>query len=240
MELKTMIANWIKEARRDAGLSGEALGTKLAFELGTARGHTKANISHWETEKHGPSLQQLLAIAKITGKSLPSAIIDGLRGTDPTQLLPGAMRVVVPEANDDSFVQVPMVKLRLSAGVTGFQTEPEQHDGGTVGMRRDWVERKGLNPAKLIAILVKGQSMEPTLYEDDIVVINTADRKPAVGEVFAVNFNGEPVVKRMQKDGGRWWLASDNPDQRTYYRRACEGDSCLIIGRVVRKESDRI
>jgi phage repressor protein C with HTH and peptisase S24 domain len=240
MELKTMIANWIKEARKDAGLSGEALGTKLAFELGTARGHTKANISHWETEKHGPSLQQLLAIAKITGKSLPAAIIDGLRGTDPTQLLPGAMRVVVPEANDDSFVQVPMVKLRLSAGVTGFQTEPEQHDGGTVGMRRDWVERKGLNPAKLIAILVKGESMEPTLYEDDIVVINTADRKPAVGEVFAVNFNGEPVVKRMQKDGGRWWLASDNPDQRTYYRRACEGESCLIIGRVVRKESDRI
>jgi phage repressor protein C with HTH and peptisase S24 domain len=82
--------------------------------------------------------------------------------------------------------------------------------------------------------------MEPTLYEDDIVVINTADKKPAVGEVFAVNFNGEPVVKRMQKDGGRWWLASDNPDQRTYYRRACEGDGCLIIGRVVRKESDRI
>jgi phage repressor protein C with HTH and peptisase S24 domain len=240
MELKTMIANWIKEARQEAGLSGEALGTKLAFELGTTRGHTKANISHWETEKHSPSLQQLLAIAKVTGKSLPAVIIDGLRGTDPAALFPGAMRVVVSDANDATFVQVPMVKLRLSAGVTGFQTEPEQHDGGTVGMRRDWIERKRLNPANLIAILVKGQSMEPTLYEDDIVVINTADRKPAVGEVFAVNFNGEPVVKRMQKDGGRWWLASDNPDQRTYYRRACEGDSCLIIGRVVRKESDRI
>jgi phage repressor protein C with HTH and peptisase S24 domain len=240
MELKTMIANWLKEARKDAGLSGEALGTKLAFELGTARGHTKANISHWETEKHSPNLQQLLAIAKVTGKSLPPAIIAGLQGAHPEDLVPGAMRVVVLDANDDAFVQVPMVKLRLSAGVTGFQTEPEHHDGGTVGMRRDWIERKRLNPASLIAILIKGQSMEPTLYEDDIVVINTADRKPVVGEVFAVNFNGEPVVKRMQKDGGRWWLASDNPDQRTYYRRACEGDSCLIIGRVVRKESDRI
>jgi len=234
-----MIANWIKEARRDAGLSGEALGTKLAFELGTVRGHTKANISHWETEKHSPNLQQMLAIAKVTGKSLPPALLDGLRGSDPVVLFPGTLRVVVSDT-DDTFVQVPMVKLRLSAGVTGFQTEPEHHDGGTVGMRRDWVERKRLNPACLIAILVKGESMEPTLYEDDIVVINTADKKPAVGEVFAVNFNGEPVVKRMQKDGGRWWLASDNPDQRTYYRRACEGDSCLIIGRVVRKESDRI
>jgi transcriptional regulator with XRE-family HTH domain len=239
MELKTMIANWIKEARLHAGLSGEALGTKLAFELGTVRGHTKANISHWETEKHSPNLQQMLAIAKVTGKSLPPAIIDGLRGSDPVVLFPGTLRVVVSD-NDDTFVQVPMVKLRLSAGVTGFQTEPEHHDGGTVGMRRDWVERKRLNPASLIAILVKGESMEPTLYEDDIVVINTADKKPAAGEVFAVNFEGEPVVKRMQKDGGRWWLASDNPDQRTYYRRACEGEGCLIIGRVVRKESDRI
>ena len=239
-ELKTMIANWLKEARKEAGLSGEALGTKLAFALGTARGHTKANISHWETEKHSPNLQQLLAIAKVTGKSLPPAIIAGLQGSNPEALIPGAMRVEILDANDDAFVQVPMVKLRLSAGVTGFQTEPEHHDGGTVGMRRDWIERKGLNPANLIAILIKGQSMEPTLYEDDIVVINTADRKPMVGEVFAVNFNGEPVVKRMQKDGGRWWLASDNADQRSYYRRACEGDGCLIIGRVVRKESDRI
>ena len=235
-----MIANWIKEARRDAGLSGEALGTKLAFEHGTVRGHTKANISHWETEKHSPNLQQMLAIAKVTGKSLPAVLIEGLRGSDPVELFPGAMRVVVADANDTTFIQVPMVKLRLSAGVTGFQTEPEEHDGGTVGMRRDWVERKRLNPASLIAILVKGESMEPTLYEDDIVVINTADKKPAVVEVSAVNFDGEPVVKRMQKDGERWWLASDNPDQRTYYRRACESDTCLIIGRVVRKESDRI
>ena len=102
-----MIANWIKEARRDAGLSGEALGTKLAFELGTARGHTKANISHWENEKHSPSLQQLLAIAKITGKSLPHAIIAGLQGTDPAALFPGCLLYTSPSPRDRQKSRMP-------------------------------------------------------------------------------------------------------------------------------------
>ncbi|MGK5080511.1 hypothetical protein [Janthinobacterium sp. HLX7-2] len=37
-----------------------------------------------------------------------------------------------------------------------------------------------------------------------------------------------------------WWLTSDNPDQRKYHRKLCRGNECLIVGRVVRKESDRI
>lgn len=74
-----MIATWIKEARTDAKMSQADLGIKLALELGTERGHTKANISHWETKKHSPSLQQLLAIAKITGKSLPQSIVSAMQ-----------------------------------------------------------------------------------------------------------------------------------------------------------------
>jgi phage repressor protein C with HTH and peptisase S24 domain len=144
------------------------------------------------------------------------------------------------EKDDPGFVQVPMVRLRLQAGVTGFQTEPERRDGGTVGMRRSWIERAGLNPAHLVAILVKGESMEPSLFEDDIVVINTADKKPVDGMVYAVNYEGEAVVKRLTRDAGDWWLTSDNPDQRKHHRKICRGDACIIVGRVVRKESDRI
>lgn len=79
MDLKTMIASWIKQARKEAGLSGADLGAKLALELRVERGITRANVSHWETQKHSPSLPQLLAIAKITGKSLPDSIIAAMR-----------------------------------------------------------------------------------------------------------------------------------------------------------------
>jgi phage repressor protein C with HTH and peptisase S24 domain len=144
-------------------------------------------------------------------------------------------------ANDDAeFVEIQMVKLRLSAGITGFRTEPERRDGGTLGLRRSWIERHQLRPEHLIAILVKGESMEPSLYEDDIVVVNTLDTRPVDGAVYAFNYEGEAVVKRLTRDAGQWWLTSDNPDQRKYHRKLCKGAECLVIGRVVRKESDRI
>lgn len=236
-----MIANWVKEARTAAGLSGTALGARLAIELGTDRGNTKANISHWENEKHSPNLKQLLAIARVTGYRLPPDILAPLSGSSANDAagLSNTLRVVA-EGDDDAFVPIPMVKLRLSAGITGYQAEPEQRDGGTLGMRRTWLERNQYSPLHLIAIYVKGESMEPSLYAGDIVVINTLDTKPVDGAVYAFNYEGEAVVKRLARDAGQWWLTSDNADQRTYHRKLCQGGECLVIGRVVRKESDRI
>lgn len=80
--------------------------------------------------------------------------------------------------------------------------------------------------------------MEPTFYEDDTVVINLADKSPTDNGVFAVNYDGEAVVKRLSRDEGKWWLLSDNADQRRFYRRVCQGAECIIVGRVVRREGD--
>lgn len=81
MEIKEEIAAWVRAARKSAGLSGEALGGKLALELRTTRGNTKGNISHWELGKHEPSLAQLLAISKITGHPLPASIEQNVDAT---------------------------------------------------------------------------------------------------------------------------------------------------------------
>jgi phage repressor protein C with HTH and peptisase S24 domain len=244
MELKKMIADWVKAARTEADMSGAALGAKLALELGTERGHSKANISHWETQKHSPNLQQLLAIAKVTGKSLPPQIVLAMHGSgetsSPSETIPGALRVAVEADESEHFVQVRKVKLRLSAGITGFQTEPDNTDGQTISLPAQWVEKKGLSPSRLVAIRVKGESMEPALHEDDVVIVNTADIRPIDGDVYAVNYEGEAVVKRLVRDAGDWWLASDNSDQRKYHRKVCRGADCIIVGKVIRKESERI
>lgn len=239
-----MIANWVREARVVAGLSGAALGAKLALELGTERGHTKANISHWETGKHSPSLRQLIAIAKITGRQLPPGILAAMtganEGVDPISLLPGASRVAVADTDSEEFVQVQKVKLRLSAGIHGFRTEPDIVDGKTVRLPVEIVQRYNLNVSQLYAVRVKGESMEPALYEDDIVIVDTGDTRPVDGQVYAVNYEGEAVIKRLSRDAGEWWLTSDNPDQRKYHRKICRGNECIIVGKVIRKESMRV
>lgn len=155
-------------------------------------------------------------------------------------LSPGSFkRVQVLEPDDPRLTIIPKVRLRLTAGITGFEVEPEPYDGSTTTVPTDWMERRGYHRDHLIAITVRGESMEPTFYEDDLVIINTADRQPADGAVFAINYEGEPIVKRMARDAGQWWLTSDNADQRKYHRKVCRGDACIVIGRVVRKETER-
>ena len=176
---------------------------------------------------------------------LPTLYFD--QGAAPT-LLPyrevqapawGLLPVDGADENDPRLVEIPKVKLRLSAGISGFEIEPESYDGSTTTVPTEWIQRRGYNRDHLFAIRVRGESMEPTFYEDDLVVINTADKKPSDGGVFAINYEGEPVVKRMERDAGDWWLKSDNLDQRKFSRKICRGEACIIIGRVVRREGER-
>ena len=221
------IGTTIRQLRKERGLTLNQLAALIESDVG--------NLSRLERGVQGYSDAILKKLADALSVPVAAFFADKAAAD-----IPGSMRVHAADKDDEGFIQIPMVKLRLQAGVTGFQTEPERRDGGTLGMRKGWIERTGYHPASLIAIQVKGASMEPSLYEDDIVVINTADKKPVDGQVFAINYEGEAVVKRMTRDAGMWWLSSDNPDQTKYHRKSCRGDECLIIGRVVRKESDRI
>lgn len=132
---------------------------------------------------------------------------------------------------------IPQVRLKLRAGVTGFNVDGEEEGVDTYPLDMSWVRKQKLSPERLIAIRVKGESMEPKLYENDLVIINTADTKPVDGSVFAINYEGEAVIKRMSRDGGSWWITSDNPDQQKYHRKSVRGDECIIVGKVVKKES---
>jgi transcriptional regulator with XRE-family HTH domain len=75
MDIQDIISKWLVEARTAAGLTGEQLGTKLQLLLPDRKGNTKGNISHWETKKHQPDIEQLIAVSQITNKRLPSELL---------------------------------------------------------------------------------------------------------------------------------------------------------------------
>lgn len=215
-------------------------GIESQAEVARALNVSSQVINNWEAR--GISKAGLINAQSILGCSAtwletgegPMALSPGASG------VPGALKVEVKALHDTEFILIRKVKLRLSAGMTGFKTEPEFEDGGTIALDPKWVAKHRYNPEKLIAIKVKGESMEPALHEDDVVILNTDDNKPADGVVFAVNYEGEVVVKRLSRDIGEWWLTSDNADQRKFHRKMCRNGECIIIGRVVRREGDRI
>lgn len=149
------------------------------------------------------------------------------------------IRVDAAQPGDPRLTLIPKVRLCLTAGISGFAVEAEEYEGATTAVPTDWLVQRGYSASNLVAIQIRGESMEPTFYEGDLVVLNTADTRPTDGGVFAINYEGEPVVKRMSRDAGEWWLTSDNPDQRKFHRKICRGDACLVIGRVVRRETER-
>lgn len=133
------------------------------------------------------------------------------------------------------------VKLKLQAGVSGFAVEPDTDDDGPpLFFRNDWLRKRGFKPYNLIVLRIAGLSMIDKLWPDDRVVVNTADTEPQDGEVYAINYEGESVIKRLKRDQGRWWLSSDNPDKTRFPDKQWSDDSCILIGHVIQKMSERI
>lgn len=201
-------------------------------DLYRAAGVTKGAVKQWLTGGiQSIKLEYAIGIQRLTGFN--SVWITTGKGDK-------RINVNHPIEESEKIIKIQRVNLKLSAGITGFAIDAEHEPAGTYNIEKSWLDARGLSKENLIAIRVKGDSMVPKLHHGDTVVIDTADTKPEDGTVFAVNYEGEAVVKRLSRDAGEWWLVSDNPDQQKYHRKVCRGNECIIIGRVVRKESDVI
>ncbi|KAA3634591.1 MAG: S24 family peptidase [Proteobacteria bacterium] len=121
-----------------------------------------------------------------------------------------------------------MVDIKASAGSGGF--------AGNARTRMDlafisgWLKRQGLQPQNLKLIEVLGDSMEPRIYEGDMVLIDTAQNTPRTGGVYAVMTDGWLKIKRLYVTlTGEIELHSDNEK----YRPERPDSSLTIVGRCV-------
>ena len=81
---------------------------------------------------------------------------------------------------------------------------------------------------RLTCVRAAGDSMEPTIRDGDLVVVDK-DRRAAVDDqLFLVGSGDELVVKRLRQVGDRWNLVSDRRSRLARPMRA--GD--VIVGRV--------
>jgi phage repressor protein C with HTH and peptisase S24 domain len=151
-----------------------------------------------------------------------------------------SLRAVTVSESEADFIRVPLVTaVQLHGGQPGFVADEDQIESAELIVSRRWIDEKRLNADQLYAIKVTGDSMYPTIKRGNTVVINAGDRKPVDGEYFAVHSEGSPLIKRLERDGGIWYLASDNPAPK-YRRRAVEDPETTIIGRMVKLEQDFI
>jgi phage repressor protein C with HTH and peptisase S24 domain len=218
------IGHRIRQLREKAGLSQSDLAIKAGVSQGT--------ISQLEKNPNQKT-KHLVAIARALDAS-----VDWLeKGTGPIER---QRKTAITPDDSDEFIAIRKVVFRISAGVAGFAVDfLDNGDGAPLFFQKTWFATRGYDPDDLYAIKVRGASMEPSLADGDTVVVNTEDKTPMDGEVFAANYDGELVVKRLVRDAGEWWLSSDNRDERRYPRKRCD-EHTFILGRIVHKQSERI
>ncbi|MEF8755967.1 MAG: XRE family transcriptional regulator [Accumulibacter sp.] len=217
----------IRRHRTAQGLTLEQLSERSGVDVGT--------ISALENRDSVRS-RYASAIARGLGMSVEELEHDGpIAAADPTAM---AMRHAPTEPGDNR-LPVRRVRFKISAGISGYEIEYEDGESEPIFMARRWFDQHGYRPDRLLAIKVTGRSMEPSLYDGDLVIVNLDDTRLQDGQVFAANYEGELVIKRLKRDAQQWFLSSDSPDKIRFGDKRCT-DGCGLIGRVVYKQSEHI
>ncbi len=100
-----------------------------------------------------------------------------------------------------------------------------------MGVTPEWANKYCPTAAKksIHIITATGDSMEPTLFRGDTVVIDVSQKSVLEDGIYAVRIAGQVMVKRFQITLKGLVLLSDNPLYQPM--SVCEGDNLEIIGR---------
>ena len=179
MERKRQIADRLKQARLDLGLSQK--------QLGRLFGTSDVTIGEIERGISNISIPDLERIAKILGRPLDWFLSDEAR-------LPSRHpQAALSELETSIRAFIPVVD-EISAG------------GGIEPLDYIALTRSRAAPENLVALRIKGLCLEPEVREGDTVIVDKR-RAPVSGNLVVVMINGKASLKRFREDeSGNKWL----------------------------------
>ena len=189
------IGERLKEERERIGLSQTALA-----QIG---GVGKTTQIKYEKGTSSPDSAYLSAISE-EGVD----IFYVLKGQRPGTLNAQPLGVQLSELAPD-LSPVKMYDIEAAAGAgRSFEGEPVKT---TLYFSSAELAEQGLDPAQVVGIKVRGDSMDGTLADGDWVLVDRSNRDPKQEGVFLLLVSGERRIKRVQRlAGGALYLISDN------------------------------
>ena len=133
---------------------------------------------------------------------------------------------------DCELVMIPLVEAKLSAGGGSFETSGDSER--RYAFRSDFLRRKG-NPNAMVLMRVAGDSMEPKIEHDDVVLVDTSQTEPHLGRMYAVAVEDLVYLKQVNAEPGKLVLTSANPAYTPLEidARGDQADGIRIIGRAI-------
>lgn len=137
---------------------------------------------------------------------------------------------LVPDSGPEELISVPKVSARLCAGGGSFEVDATPVSA--CPFPRWWLARMG-SPSEMVFMDVVGDSMEPTVYDGDTVLVDQGNTRLTPSNIFAVGVDDSIYLKRVETVRGGVVLHSDNPQYAPLELCGDELSGFRVIGKMV-------
>lgn len=136
--------------------------------------------------------------------------------------------------NPSDFTPVRRADVAFSNG-TG-QVVYHEDEKPPLVFRTDFLRRLGIAPGNAVVVDAEGVSNEPKIVDGSVVLVNRGDRERLDGRFFAFRYDGELLIKRLERIDGVGVLATaenSNFKPKTKIYPASAEDQIEVIGHAV-------
>lgn len=217
------ISDRLEELRGD--LSYKAFGESVGISESGMRKYFPPYLSM-------PTLDKALRIARTYNVNL-EWLATGEGPKHPGEPSTATAPCVCKDEFDEEYALIEGYHISVSTGHGAFNGEHEpvkRH----LAFRKKWLNYRGFKPDQLKVVFAKGDSMEPTIKDNDSLLVNLSSTRPVDGKIFVVRLGDQLYAKRIQKrwDGGIE-LISDNKEYHAQVIPAAELEQLQVIGQVI-------
>ncbi|MCU7999802.1 S24 family peptidase [Shewanella oncorhynchi] len=143
-----------------------------------------------------------------------------------------SIQYVEPDFLND-FKLIPLYMMQIENGSFIYPNLERKNAAKFKPVSINWLKEREFNHNDLVLIFASGDSMKPTINNNDTLIIHVGRNKPMDGHIYAFRQGDELLVKRFQSTLSTWRLISDNQIYDKIDIDKEKQDQIKVIGQVV-------
>lgn len=206
-------------------------------EFARKTGVTLSTIARWRKGEAEPSRPNLIKIAEVAEVNLEwlAAGTGKINETQNTKI-DKQVKLLGNQLDNDDFEYIADYRsVKISAGLGALN---EEQPPAYTKVEKSWLQARGLKSCHCAMFRVSGDSMYPTLKDEEEIIVDRSKTELNEGKIFILNHQGTMWVKKVQIDFHGIDLISDNPIYKPISLSAEEANSLIVIGQLVRGYRD--
>lgn len=206
--------NALPSSNGDIGLRLKSVIREIGLDASVeSTGKSGRTLDRYVSGEVDPPLSVIRGLAERSGYSI-NWIATGAgpekdNGPNVNALVLGTQVGTLPASVITDFAFIPRLDIKASAGNGNLAIDEEVID--FLAFQASWLRARNVNPEKARVMTAKGDSMEPTIRDGDVLLVDTSIDRVRDNALYIIVFEGLVFVKRIHvKMNGSILLLSDN------------------------------